>query len=187
MLCCRAVSRRNARGDLNAFEAELLRILGEELERFESGEWRLDATLYSRTGYRMAKKRGKTLPSPVPGKSNLDRGFRQRFRRVVDGLIKKGLIERRPIGGPLYPNQEGYMRHAAKARDIFLTEAGRARSAELRKARARPAATEATQARRSQRPAMEIVVTQGPSRAAAPAPRPDRGEYDYDIVITLPE
>ena len=110
------------------FETELLTSLAREQARFERGEWKASGTLWSRVSYLMAKRRGATLPSPVPRLHNINDEFRSRFHRAVSRLISAGLVRQRSIR-PAAPHPNyipGYHRHNVRDQDIFLSAAGQA-------------------------------------------------------------
>jgi len=154
-----------------AFEDEILRILAEEEERFRRGVTTLRGTYWSRVAYRLAKARGATRPSPVPGKPNITDVFRKRFTVAVGRLVAAGFLTRKLIWDrekrPRF--SLGYHLHNLRGRDIVLTEAGRERVRAWQAAAAPPPAP--------------FTYVFDPPRAA---PRPKRsatstppGFYDY--------
>ncbi|TNF31272.1 MAG: hypothetical protein EP329_12575, partial [Deltaproteobacteria bacterium] len=126
--------------ELSAAEQELLLALATEQERYEARDgWNFQHTLWSRVTYAMASARGKLTPTHIPGKFDMDRSFEHAFRKLVDGLIKRGLVRFRAIGSHRQPRQTlGYKGHEARVRDLFLTEAGKDVVATLRAAAAPP-------------------------------------------------
>ena len=107
-------------------EAELLATLAAEQKRYEAGRWNFTHTLRGRTCYLMAKARGRLSPTHIPGRFNIDRHFRGTFKRTIDRLIKRGFVKTRVIAADKQPEGTfGYNRHQAKAKDAFVTEAGR--------------------------------------------------------------
>jgi hypothetical protein len=111
---------------LTDLEKELLADLYEVEEMFKSGRLR-GGTLSSHVLYRMASRRGRTLPAPVHGKVQTDSGFSGVYARGVNRLISQGLVRKRSIndGFEGLPYQWGFANHGKKDKDIFLTEAGR--------------------------------------------------------------
>lgn len=127
--------------DLSAAERELVLILAEEQARYEARDgWDFNQTLWARVTYRMARARGRLVPTHIPNKFDMERGFEATFRRLVARLGKRGLVRYRAIGdGRPRPRQTlGYRSHEARARDLFLTDAGKALAAKLRAEAAPP-------------------------------------------------
>ena len=154
--------------DLKAIEQELLLALATEQERYEARHgWSFRHTLWSRVSYTLAEARGRLKPTHIPGKFDMDRAFERTFRRLVERLIRRGLVRFRPIGDRRQPRQTlGYRGHEARVRDIFLTDAGKIAAAELRASA--PAPTDGP-------PAAIVPEPDGDlgGRPAPPIPEPD--------------
>lgn len=127
--------------ELSESERELLLTLAEEQARYEARDgWDFNQTLWARVTYRMARARGRLVPTHIPNKFDMERGFEGKFRRLVARLGKRGLVRYRAIGDsrPRPRQTLGYRSHEARARDLFLTDAGQAVVAQLRAEAAPP-------------------------------------------------
>lgn len=111
---------------LTKLEKELLLDLAEVEELFLEGKLK-GGTIRSHAMYKMATRRGKTLPAPVAGKVKADHVFVGTFTRTVNRLISKKLVYKRSVKGDFdgLPYQWGYARHGKKDKDVFLTDAGK--------------------------------------------------------------
>ncbi len=119
--------------NLTPLEEEFLLDLAVVHEQFQASQIPA-GTIRSKVMYRMAHRRGKTRPAPVHGLAETDRTFKATFTRVINRLLKRGLIQRRAVGlGDFHglPYQWGYGRHGKRDQDIFMTETGLALAAEL--------------------------------------------------------
>ena len=117
---------------LTRLEQELLIDLLEVEEHFFQGRLK-SGTIRSHALYRMASRRGKTLPAPVAGKHKAHHTFVGVFTRTLNRLVSKKLARKRSIKDDFegLPYQWGYGRHARKDSDIFLTEEGKRLAREL--------------------------------------------------------
>jgi hypothetical protein len=106
-------------------EKELLLDLLEVEDQFLGGK--LQGTVRSQVIYRMASRRGRTLPAPVPHKVQTDHRFLGVFTRTLGRLVSAGLVRSKAIGrkGAGLPYQWGFAHHDRRERDIFLTPEGR--------------------------------------------------------------
>jgi hypothetical protein len=111
---------------LSAFEKEALVAILEAQRRLAEGPPIPGATVWSRAQYQLAKARNLLLPSPVPGKWNVEREFEKRLRDVADGLLQRGLLRRRKLSGygRQFKEHMGYKLHNAQSRDLRLTALG---------------------------------------------------------------
>ncbi len=119
---------------LTKLEKELLLDLGEIEEMFREGKLK-GGTIRSHAMYKMATRRGKTLPAPVAGKVKADHVFVGTFTRTVNRLISRKLVYKRSVKGDFdgLPYQWGYARHGKKDKDVFLTDEGKDAVETLRK------------------------------------------------------
>jgi len=145
----------NTPSRLTPAQKELLLDLLEVEELFRDGRL-AGGTIASHVMYKMANRRGRTLPAPVAGKVQADHVFVGVFARTVNRLVSAGLLRRRSVRDdfPGLPYQWGFARHGKRDKDIFLTDSGREAAVRLRE-------------RESLKP-MPLV---GPGPAAAGAPR----------------
>ena len=111
---------------LTKLEKELLLDLAEIEELFREGKLK-GGTIRSHAMYKMATRRGKTLPAPVAGKVKADHVFVGTFTRTVNRLISRKLVYKRSVKGDFdgLPYQWGYARHGKKDKDVFLTDEGK--------------------------------------------------------------
>jgi hypothetical protein len=118
---------------LTPLQSELLLDLLEVEELFRDGRL-AGGTIASHVMYKMASRRGRTLPAPVAGKVQADHVFVGVFARAVSRLVSAGLVSRRSVRGDFagLPYQWGFARHGKRDKDIFLTEEGRAAATNLR-------------------------------------------------------
>lgn len=119
---------------LTKLEKELLLDLAEIEELFREGKLK-GGTIRSHAMYKMATRRGKTLPAPVAGKVKADHVFVGTFTRTVNRLISRKLVYKRSVKGDFdgLPYQWGYARHGKKDKDVFLTDEGQKVVETLRK------------------------------------------------------
>jgi len=117
---------------LTKLEEELLADLYEIEEAFLAGRLK-GATIRSQVLYRMASRRGKTLPAPVHGKVQTESAFAGVFTRTVNRLVSRKLVRQRSIRGDFsgLPYQWGFAAHGRRSKDIFLTDEGRRLAGEL--------------------------------------------------------
>jgi len=115
---------------LTAFQQSLICALFEQQRQYRIGEWSFGGTIHSKASYTMAMTAGKLRRSPAKGRWNMERAFEQRFNKAVARLVKLELAEWRSIRTPDQPAGyvQGYKRHKARNRDLFLTIAGLARA-----------------------------------------------------------
>ncbi|MBM4354727.1 MAG: hypothetical protein FJ109_13225 [Deltaproteobacteria bacterium] len=151
---------------LSPTQKELLLDLLEVEELFRDGRL-TGGTIASHAMYKMASRRGRTLPAPVAGKVQADHVFVGVFARAVNRLVSAGLLLRRSVRGDSLglPYQWGFARHGKRDKDIFLTEEGREEALRLReKEAARQAAAAGTV--RPQEGTAPPVAEAGPASAS---------------------
>ena len=112
---------------LTALQREFLVQLYELVRRYEAGDWDFGkSTIWSRLLYELARARGKLKPSPVAGRYNTTRGFEQQVSRAAAALVKRKLCVWKSIrtAQDAARSVQGYKRHRARDKDIFLTGVG---------------------------------------------------------------
>ncbi len=122
---------------LTPLEEEFLLDLLQVQDQFQSSQIPA-GTIRGKVMFRMAHRRGKTRPAPVHGLSEADGSFKSTFTRTLNRLVKRGFVERRPVGlGDFQglPYQWGYGRHGKRDKDIFLSTEGRESALALRTSR----------------------------------------------------
>ena len=110
----------------NPFELELIDELLKAHDAFLQGKLK-PGTIRTQVLFRLASRRGRTLPAPEAGLTQTDHAFSGKFSRAISRLISLGLVERKAVGDrseKLKPYQLGFARHAKRDRDIFLTPHG---------------------------------------------------------------
>lgn len=111
---------------LTSLAVEVLLSIYENQRRYRGGQWRFDGSLWSRSVYTVARAHGALMPSPAAGRSNVERRFEQRLSRVRARLLKLDMLTWRKVRPPEAPSRiaQGYKRHRAQNRDVFLTDMG---------------------------------------------------------------
>ena len=112
--------------ELSALARELLLHLYEQQRIYRLGSWDFSGTLWSKAAYLLARDHAALRPSPAHGRHNMTRGFEQRILRLRSRLLTVGLLQWRSIRPPEAPARftQGYKRHRARERDLFLTDEG---------------------------------------------------------------
>lgn|GEM_PF-3961268 len=112
---------------LTTLQREFLVQLYELVRLYGAGDWDFGkSTIWSRLLYELARARGKLKPSPVVGRYNTTRGFEQQVSRAATALVKRKLCVWKSIrtAEDATRSMQGYKRHRARDKDIFMTRVG---------------------------------------------------------------